>query len=96
MKILTSDDQTIEFDASRSKVLMDICEGVPIRLSFHSDILAKLQNRALDEPWETLCDMMNAADFLYMPDMLDSLGQRMADMLRGKSAEQVRKMMSML
>lgn len=99
MKVLTSDNHMIDFDVSQSRMLMDLCEygciGVA-RLPIHSDILTKLQSGTFDESWEILCAMMRAADFLYMPDTLDQLGQHMAGMLRGKSAEQVRKMMSIL
>ena len=96
MKVLTSDNHIVEFDASHSLILADMYgEGIP-RLPIHSDILKKLQSGTLDESWETLCDIMRAADFLYMPNALDRLGQHMADMLRGKPAEQVRKMMSMV
>jgi len=96
MKVVSSDDQTIEFDETQSKVLVDMfeeCEGAP-RIPFHSDILNKLHTGNLDESWETLADMIRAADFLDMPGMLDRLGQRMAEMLKGRPATQVREMMS--
>jgi hypothetical protein len=99
MKLITSDEQTIDFDASQSRVLSDMfedgCEGAP-RIPFRSDTLNRLQTGTLDESWETLADMIRAADFLDMPEMLDRLGQRMAEMLKGRPATQVREMMAIL
>ena len=97
MKVVTSDGCTFEFDASHSQLLTDMygCEGVP-HLPIHSTILEKLQTGDTEDSWETLCAMLHAADFLNIPEMLDRIGQRMADMLRGRPAEQVREMMSLI
>jgi len=99
MYVVTDDNQVVEFDASRSRVLVDIqeCQGVP-RIPIHSHILSKLSHDTIgsSESWETLVAMLRAADFLNMPDMLDALGRRMADMLHGKPPEQVREMMAVV
>lgn len=96
MKVLTSDNLLFEFDESRSRILMDLREDDTPCLPIHSDTLTRLQSGIHEESWEILVAMLRAADFLYMPEMLDRLGKHMAEILRGKNAKEVREMMSLV
>ncbi len=105
MKFVTSDGHTVDFDHTQSQVIKNIIEDCgeddSVHVPIQADILSKTsywmnQTTEPEESWETLVAMLRAADFLNMPEMLNRLGKRMADMLQGKPAKQVREMMSML
>ena len=102
MKVITSDDVTVDFDPTQSRVLTNMFADTnaedDIPLPIDSVTLAKIiqwMNVPDDpeEPWDTLKAMAQAADFLDMPDFLDRTCRRMANELKGRKPEQIRQMM---
>jgi hypothetical protein len=102
MKVITSDNVTMEFDHSQSQVLKDLIDDTSadvVPVPFDSATVAKLAHWMTvsddpEEPWETLKAMAQATDFLNMPELMDRTCRRMANELKGRPPEQIRKMMS--
>jgi len=101
MKVITSDNVTMEFDHSQSQVLNDLIDDTStdvVPVPFVSPTIAKVIQWMTvsddpEEPWETLKSMAQAADFLNMPDFLDRTCRSMANELKGRKPEQIRRMM---
>lgn len=102
MKVITSDNVTMDFDHSQSRVLTDLIDDTSAGeapVPFDSATIAKVAHwmGISDDPeetWETLKAMAQATDFLNMPELMDRTCRRMANELKGRPPEQIRQMMS--